>query len=89
MLRPNQNQLPGPEALQYAPPHQVNISGVLPDAGLFHVLWRRRWIVLAAVVLAAGAAFVQLRQATPIYSSLSRLYVEQSGPGSLTKTTAS
>ncbi len=52
---------------------------------LFQILWRRRWTVLAASVLSLAAAFVYLQRATPLYSSTSRVYVEQSGPRILDK----
>lgn len=81
MLRPNQNQLPGSDALQAVQPHALSVSGAAaPDAGLFHVIWRRRWIVLFAMVLAISAALVHIHQAIPIYDSTSRLVVEKSGP---------
>lgn len=44
------------------------------------ILWRSRWIVLATTVAALAAGLVYVTKATPIYTSTSRLYVEQSGP---------
>ena len=52
--------------------------------GLLVVLWRRRWIILASTLLCLGVAFAYLKQATPIYSSSSRLYIEEVGPRILT-----
>ena len=47
---------------------------------ILHVLLRHRWIILFTAVLFLVAAFVYLLKATPIYTSESRLYVEQAGP---------
>jgi succinoglycan biosynthesis transport protein ExoP len=47
---------------------------------LFAILWRRRWIVLLAGILALGGGFLYLQQATPLYTSTSRICVEQTGP---------
>ena len=48
-------------------------------APLLALLWRRRWTILAALVLCIGAAVIYLRQATPIYTSSSRVYIQQFG----------
>ncbi|MDI6451297.1 GumC family protein [Anaerobaca lacustris] len=47
---------------------------------LFEILWRRRWTVVLATVVAMAAGLVYLQRATPQYRSTSRLYVEQAGP---------
>jgi len=47
---------------------------------LLQAVWRRRWIVLLALVTCTGAGVVYLSKATPIYTSSSRLLVEQTGP---------
>ena len=47
---------------------------------LFAILWRRRWIVLLAGLLALGGGFLYLQRATPLYTSTSRICVEQAGP---------
>jgi len=81
--------------------HSVN--GILPgeknldrDAGqsftlkpgsLVLVLWHSRWIVLMTTVAALVVAFIYLMKATPIYTSESRIYVEQSGPRIFRETT--
>ena len=54
-------------------------AGLVPE-NLFQVVWRSRWIVLLAVVVSLAAAFGYLAKATPIFTSTSRVYVEQSGP---------
>jgi capsular exopolysaccharide synthesis family protein len=55
-----------------------------PRPGLLQIVWRRRWIVLLAVVLCIAGGFVYLAKATPIFGSTGRLYVEQSGPKIMT-----
>jgi len=52
---------------------------------LIQIIWRSRWIVLLTTVVALGAAFVYLSKTTPIYTSTSRIYVEQSGPKIITE----
>ncbi|UCD52498.1 MAG: polysaccharide biosynthesis tyrosine autokinase [Phycisphaerales bacterium] len=49
------------------------------------LMWRGRWIILLATVAGLAGAFVYLTKATPIYTSTSRIYVEQSGPRILTE----
>ena len=44
------------------------------------VLWQRRWIIVASVVVSLVAAAIYLSKATPVYSSSSRIYVQQTGP---------
>src|SRR6185437_9048104 len=50
------------------------------QGSLMLVLWRRRWIVLTFTVSALAVAVAYLQRATPIYTSSSRIYVEQTGP---------
>ena len=58
--------------------------GLMPES-LVQIIWRSRWIVLLATVVVLVAAFVYLAKATPIYTSTSRVYVEQSGPKIITE----
>jgi succinoglycan biosynthesis transport protein ExoP len=58
-----------------APP----LLGMMPES-LALILWRSRWIVLATTVVALTTALIYVTKATPIYTSTSRVYVEQSGP---------
>ena len=53
--------------------------GVMSES-LVKIIWRSRWIVFFATVAALGGAFAYLSKATPIYTSTSKIYVEQSGP---------
>ena len=59
-------------------------AGLMSES-LVQIIWRSRWIVLLATVAALVAAFVYLAKTTPIYTSTSRIYVEQSGPKIITE----
>jgi succinoglycan biosynthesis transport protein ExoP len=59
--------------------HEQPALGMVPES-LIQIVWCSRWIVLITALLALTAAFVYLQKATPIYTSTSRIYVEQSGP---------
>ncbi len=54
-------------------------GGLRPD-NLIQIIWRSRWIVLLVTVATLAVAFAYVTKATPIYTSTSRVYVEQSGP---------
>ncbi len=47
---------------------------------LINILWRGRWFVLISVITCLALAFVYVSKATRIFTSTSRIYVEQSGP---------
>jgi succinoglycan biosynthesis transport protein ExoP len=47
---------------------------------LLKIALRHRWLILFSVILFLGLAFGYLQKATPVYTSTSRLFVEQSGP---------
>jgi len=48
--------------------------------GLLQIALRQRWVILGSTILALVFAFLYILKATPIYTSTSRLYVEQTGP---------
>ena len=52
----------------------------IPGPSLLEVLWPRRWIVVGATILSLAAGIYYLSEATPIFESTSRLYVEKEGP---------
>jgi len=58
--------------------------GIMSES-LIQVIWRNRWIILLTTIAALVIAFIYVLKATPIYSSTSRIYVEQSGPKILTE----
>ncbi len=53
---------------------------VLPEEGFIHIIVLHRWIILSTVIFFLLIAFAYLLKAVPIYTSFSRLYVEQTGP---------
>lgn len=53
---------------------------VLPDEGLLHIILLHRWIILSTVIGFLFIAMIYLFKTVPIYTSSSRLYVEQNGP---------
>ena len=55
-----------------------------PQEGLWQTIWRRRWMVLLTIVVCVEAGALYLTYATPIHTSTSRLYVEQTGPKIIT-----
>ena len=59
--------------------------GTMPES-LIQIMWRSRWIVLITTLAAMIGAFAYLQKTTPIYTSTSRIYVEQSGPKIMSET---
>lgn len=55
------------------------VEGV-QEEGLLQIALRHRQTILLTTVLFLAAAFFYILKATPIYTSTSRVYVEQSGP---------
>jgi len=71
--------------------HNGSFEGVPPTSvamseSLIQIMWRSRWILLITTLAALIGAFAYLQKATPIYTSTSRIYVEQSGPRIMTET---
>jgi len=52
----------------------------LPQENMFTIALRHRWTILCTIMLIWVASFIYILKATPIYTSTSRLYVEQTGP---------
>lgn len=63
-----------------SPNLEVSQDSELSIEGLLQIALRQRWVILGTAILALVAAFLYTLKATPIYTSKSRLYVEQSGP---------
>jgi succinoglycan biosynthesis transport protein ExoP len=53
--------------------------GIVPE-DLLQIIWRSRRIVLLTTAMALGAGLIYVTMATPLYTSTSRIYVQQSGP---------
>lgn len=63
---------------------RVSPVGIVPE-DLVQIVWRSKWIVLLTIVVALGIGLAYITIATPIYTSTSRIYVQQSGPKILTE----
>ena len=59
-------------------------TGIVPE-DLLQIIWRSRWIVLLTTAMALGGGLIYVTTATPLYTSTSRIYVQQSGPKILTE----
>jgi capsular exopolysaccharide synthesis family protein len=55
-------------------------SDSLPQDALLQIAFRNRWIILLSTVSFLAVGLLYLSKATPIYTSTSRVYVEQTGP---------
>jgi capsular exopolysaccharide synthesis family protein len=53
---------------------------ILPQENFLQIIMRHRWTILLTTILCLAITFLYLLKATPIYTSISRIYVEQSGP---------
>ena len=58
----------------------------LMSASLFQIAWRSRWILLMSTIVALALAIVYLAITAPLYSSTSKIYVEQSAPRIMAET---
>ena len=65
---------------------EVPPAAALAHKSLTRVFWQSRWILLLSVALALAAGLLCLSKATPIYTSTSKVYVEQTGPKIVTET---
>ena len=52
----------------------------MPQESLLHIILWHRWSIVLTVIIFLAIAILYLFRATPIYTSSSRLFVEQSGP---------
>jgi succinoglycan biosynthesis transport protein ExoP len=59
-------------------------TGIGPD-NLAQVIWRNRWLMLLTMGITCAAGLIYVTLATPLYTSTSTIYVEQSGPKILTE----
>jgi len=63
---------------------RISPVGIVPE-DLVQIIWRSRWIVLLTITVALGVGLTYITIATPIYTSTSRIYVQQNGPRILTE----
>jgi succinoglycan biosynthesis transport protein ExoP len=62
----------------------IGASGISAGSDdIFKVMWRSRWFVVLSVLLAAAGGLVYVRTATPLYTSVSKLYIQQDAPSFL------
>jgi succinoglycan biosynthesis transport protein ExoP len=59
--------------------------GLVPKS-LIQIMWRGRWLILLTMAIVLTAGFIYISKATPIYTSTSRIYVEQTGPKIISET---
>ncbi len=50
------------------------------EVNLLQLAWRSRWLVLLCMALGGGISWLVLQRVTPLYTSLSRVYVERKLP---------
>jgi succinoglycan biosynthesis transport protein ExoP len=58
---------------------------IMPES-LIKIIWNNRLVVLVTTLTALIAVLIYLIKATPIYTSTSRIYIEQSGPKIINET---
>src|SRR5262245_7494020 len=50
------------------------------ESNLLHLAWQSRWLILLCMVIGAGCGWAILQKVTPLYTSVSRIYVERNLP---------
>jgi len=55
-------------------------SADLATRGILQILWRRQLVIFLSVIVCLVTAIVYITQATPIYSSTSRIYIDNQIP---------
>lgn len=78
LMKSTSNRLALPE--DERPPEMIAAPGATAQAGLLHVVWRGRWILLVTTVAGLLGGWIYLLKAVPYFESTSRLYVQQSLP---------
>jgi polysaccharide biosynthesis transport protein len=75
------------EPYSLAVPHPGTLAIDQPDkqreTNLLHLAWRSRWLILFCMAIGAAASWLILKRVTPIYKSVSRIYVERTLPQAL------
>ena len=54
------------------------------ETNLLHLAWQSRWLILLCMLVGAGVAWGVLQRVTPLYTSVSRIYVDKMVPQILT-----
>lgn len=55
------------------------------ETSLLHLAWQSRWLILLCTLLGAGGGWGVLQRVTPLFTSVSRVYVERNLPQILTQ----
>jgi capsular exopolysaccharide synthesis family protein len=76
---PDSLDVPAHRAASFEPGGAGRSGSHAGPGPLLQVLWRRRWTVLIVTAACLAASILYLLKATPVYTSASRLLVEQSG----------
>jgi len=50
------------------------------ETNLLHLAWQSRWLILLCMLVGAGIAWGVLHRVTPLYTSVSRVYVDKAFP---------
>ena len=58
----------------------------LPSRSIIQIIWRSRWILLLTMIMTLVLTFIYISNIPDLYTSTSRIYVEQSGPKIITET---
>ncbi len=77
----NQGLIHRPTSLEIARP--TALAPTRPPtaaSGLMQICWRRRWIVIAAIVFCVAGAVAYIQLATPLYTAYAQLHVQRAGP---------
>jgi succinoglycan biosynthesis transport protein ExoP len=56
---------------------QPAVPAVMAPDGLLKMLWRSHWTVLLCMAASLGAGFAYVARCTPVFTSVSKLYVQQ------------
>jgi len=79
------SQTPNPNKEAEVQDNIRSVSIKIMPEDLLQIIWRSRWIALLTIIVALGIGFAYITIATPIYTSTSRIYIQQSGPKILTE----
>ena len=82
MIRQNENNGKVDKIDSFA---EVRPEDGLISESLILTMWRNRWIMLLTTILALAAVILYLTNSKPLYTSTSKIYVEQDNPKIVTE----
>ena len=62
------------------PVHGQTVPGVVMGESFSRILWRGRWLILFALILAGAGVWFYLRNVTPMYESAAQILVDKPSP---------